>query len=308
MDFLTNPFIVVMLFLYQLVGSNYVVALILFTVLVRVLTYPLTAVQMKSARRMQELSPKLTRIREKYKNDREKLAQAQMELYKKEGINPAAGCLPLLVQMPILFGLYGAISVTLAATPLQVVDLHHRLGLAPGLANLFPLQNQFLWMNLGLPDPTPVLPILVVATTWLQSKLMTPPTADPKDPSAAMSRQMLIMMPLMVGFFSLTFASGLSIYWVVSNIVGIIQYGMMGRINWRTLSAKPMPAPALVATDDDNDEPVVTAKPVAKPAKRPPTTAPARVGQNGSTVRSSSVPGSGPAPKDRPRITPRKRK
>jgi hypothetical protein len=123
-----------------------------------------------------------------------------------------------------------------------------------------------------------------------------------------MSRQMLIMMPLMVGFFSLTFASGLSIYWVVSNIVGIIQYGMMGRINWRTLSAKPMPAPALVATDDDNDEPVVTAKPVAKPAKRPPTTAPARVGQNGSTVRSSSVPGSGPAPKDRPRITPRKRK
>src|SRR4051794_11697931 len=216
MDFLTNPFTTALLFLYQFLGQNMVLTIVVFTVLVRLLTYPLTYQQLRSSRSMQELQPKLKKLQEKHKGDREKLAQEQMKLYKEHGVNPMAGCLPLVIQMPVLLGLYGAISRALAATPLQFVDLHHRI-LIPALSHLVPLQNQFLWLNLAQPDQTFILPVLVVATTWLQSKLITPPPspdADPKDPSVAMSRNMTLMMPLMIGIFSLSFASGLSIYWI----------------------------------------------------------------------------------------------
>jgi YidC/Oxa1 family membrane protein insertase len=248
MDFLTNPFISAILALYQILGQNIVLTIVIFTVLTRVLTYPLTYQQVKSSRKMQEVGPKLNRLKEKYKNDREKLAQAQMQLYKEEGINPLAGCLPLVIQLPILFGLYGAIQAALASTPLQILDLYHRL-MIPSLSSLVPLQRKFLWLDLSHPDPTMLLPIIVVATTWLQSKLMTPPTADPKDPSAAMSRNMTLMMPLMIGLFSLSFASGLSIYWIVSNLVGIAQYALVGK-KQQTL-AVVTPNATIEADDDD---------------------------------------------------------
>jgi len=225
MDFLTNPFTTALLVLYQFLGQNIVLSIVVFTLLTRLLTFPLTYQQIKSSKRMQELQPKMKKLQEKYKNDREKLASEQMKLYRDHGVNPVAGCLPLLIQFPILIGLYGAIGRALAATPLQLLDLNHRL-LIPGLSNLVPMQNTFLWLNLGQPDPLYILPIVVVATTWLQQKLMTPmtsPSADPNDPSAAMSRNMMVMMPLMIGVFSLQFASGLSIYWIVSNLAGILQ-------------------------------------------------------------------------------------
>jgi YidC/Oxa1 family membrane protein insertase len=262
MDFLTNPFTTALLFLYQFLGQNIVLTIVVFTVLIRLATYPLTYQQIKSSKAMQELQPKLKKLQEKHKGDREKMAQAQMELYREHGVNPLAGCLPLLIQLPILLGLYGAISRSLAATPLQLLDLHHRI-LIPGLSHLVPLQNQFLWLNLAAPDPYLVLPILVVATTWLQQKLMTPtPTGstDPKDPSAAMARNMTVMMPLMIGIFSLQFASGLSIYWVVSNLAGILQYAMLGKIDFRTLLPGHSGAPTLVVEEVD-DSPKTKALP-----------------------------------------------
>ncbi|MCS6871250.1 MAG: YidC/Oxa1 family membrane protein insertase [Anaerolineae bacterium] len=257
MDFLTDPFIVVMLWLYRLLGENLVLAIIVFTILSRIITYPLMRQQLKSSKRMREIAPKLQALREQYKGpqNREALARAQMELYRQEGINPMAGCLPLLIQMPILFGLYGAIYATLATTPLQFLDIQNRL-LIPELSAMLPLKNQFLWMNLGQPDPYFVLPILVVVSTWLQSKIMTPPVTDPNDPSAAVSRNMTTIMPLMVGLFSISFASGLSVYWVASNIVGIVQYAMMGQVDWRNVFSAPKPAPAkAVAAPKSNAAP-----------------------------------------------------
>lgn len=230
MDFLTNPFIVALLFLYNLLGQNIILAIIIFTVLTRVITYPLTAQQMKSTAKMQGLQPRLKELQAKHKGDREKMSQAQMELYKTYGVNPLGGCLPLVVQMPILFGLYGAITHALAANPLQMLDLAGRIQGFGFLASTLPVQNQFLWLNLGLPDPTPILPILVIASTYFQSKVMTPPpSGDPNDPSAAISRNMTIMMPLMIGLLSVQFASGLSIYWVISNFVGMGQYALVKR-------------------------------------------------------------------------------
>ena len=278
MDFLTNPFIVGLLFLYQIAGGSLVLAIVIFTILSRMITFPLTYQQLKSSKKMQEVGPKLQALREKYKGDREKLAQAQMALYKENGVNPFAGCLPLLIQMPILFGLYGAIYAALGNTPLQLLDLQHRL-LIPSLSSLVPLNNQFLWMNLGMPDPYFVLPVLVTASTWLQSKLMTPTPADPKDPSAAMARNMTVMMPIMIGLFSLSFASGLSIYWIVSNVVGIVQYALMGKIDFgRLLGRAPaaVPAAPLIEPADMPKKKGISAesKPVSKSAKSGGTGAP----------------------------------
>ncbi len=249
MDFLTNPFTTALLFLYQFLGQNIIVTIVVFTLLIRLATFPLTQQQIKSSKAMQEIQPKMKKLQEKYKNDREKLAAEQMKLYREHNINPVMGCLPLIIQLPILYGLYGAISRSLAATPLQLVDLYHRI-LVPGpmLSHLVPMQNQFLWLNLAIPDPLYILPILVVGTTYLQTKLMTPPptSADPKDPSVAMSRNMTLMMPLMIGIFSLQFASGLSIYWIVSNIAAIAQYAALGRINIRNLIPGAQPSPVQI--------------------------------------------------------------
>lgn len=286
MDFLTNPFTTALLFLYQILGQNIVLTIIVFTLIIRLLTFPLTYQQLKSSKAMQTLQPKLKELQEKYKGDREKLAAAQMELYRENGVNPLAGCLPLIVQLPILLGLYGAISRSLAATPLQVLDLGHRL-LVPSLANLIPLQNSFWIWNLGVPDTTFILPIIVVATTWLQQKLIMPvnPNADPKDPSVAMSRNMTIMMPLMIGFFSINFASGLSIYWTVSNIAGILQYALLGKVDVRAAFGLKKPAaPAEVETSKKKKKAEISG-----PAGRPAVTTSDAGEAKEAPVRSSAA-------------------
>jgi YidC/Oxa1 family membrane protein insertase len=256
LDLIINPFSTILLFLYQILGGNVVLTIVVFTILVRAATYPLTIKQQRSAKAMQELQPELTKLREKYKNDREKLAQAQMEMYRQFGINPLAGCLPLLIQLPILLGLYQAIVATLAATPHQLLDLSGRLWV-PDLSSVVPLENRFLWLNLATPDPLYLLPVLVVITTWLSQRLIMPPTPPSNsgdksaDQAAQVSRQMMTIMPLMFGFFSLSFASGLSIYFIGSNLIGIGQYALMGKVSLNNLlgrhTSEPVAASAAKA-------------------------------------------------------------
>lgn len=248
LDIIVNPFITLLLFLYQILGGNVVLAILVFTLLIRLATMPLTLKQQRSTKAMQELQPELKKIQEKYKNDRERAAQAQMELYREYGVNPLAGCLPLLIQFPILLGLYRAIVATLAATPHQLLDLSGRLWV-PGLASQVPMDNEFLWLNLAVPDPLYILPVLVVVTTWFSQKLLMPSTSSSSgsgqsDQAAAMTRQMTTIMPLMFGIFALSFASGLSIYFIASNIVGIIQYALMGRIDVKRLIGRGSEEPA----------------------------------------------------------------
>jgi len=286
LDIIINPFITILLFLYNLLGSNVVLAIVVFTVLVRIATYPLTMKQQRSAKAMQEVQPELKRLQEKYKNDREKLAQAQWELYREYGVNPLASCLPLVIQLPIMLALYRAIIATLAATPLQLLDLSGRLWV-PELSHIVPMQNRFLWLNLAVPDPMYILPILVLVTTWLQQKLLTPATSPSasgdkgSDQAANVSRQMMMIMPLMFGFFSLSFASGLSIYFIASNLIGIAQYGMMGKVDLRRslglkkaeeASAPALAAPAVVEGEKPKREPV-SAK-AEKPKRTPASTKP----------------------------------
>ena len=167
-DLILNPFITVLTVLYQLFNSS-VVAIILFTVLIRLLTYPLTAQQTRASKAMAELQPELKKIQDKYKNDREKLSQEQMKLYREYGVNPIGGCLPLIIQLPIWIGLYQAINHALAATPLQLLDLSGRFML-PGLDKLVPLNNVWLGMDLTqAPTANPtyalIFPVLVYPTS-----------------------------------------------------------------------------------------------------------------------------------------------
>jgi len=233
-----NPMLNSLLFLYQLLFNNFTLTILVFTVLIRLITYPLTAQQQKSTRKLAELqqSDAWKKLQEKYGKDKEKMAQEQMKLYQEAGVNPFGSCLPTLIQFPVLIGLYQAINLAMAASPVALLDLStHIYNFLPNAAHLVPLQNSFLWLNLGLPDPFYLLPLIVVATTWLQSRVMTPATAGADPQAAQMSQSMAITMPLMIGWMSLQFPSGLSIYWVVSNAVSVVQYAIASPVDWKTV-------------------------------------------------------------------------
>jgi YidC/Oxa1 family membrane protein insertase len=149
-----------------------------------------------------------------------------------------------LIQFPIIIALYQSITRALASTPLDLLKLSRSISL-PNVSDLIPLNSHFLWMDLGRPESVaifgfalPTLALIVAITTYIQAKLTMPATATPGDQSAAMSGMMTIYMPLLLGYFAITFASGLSVYFITSNILGIVQYAMQGKANWRNLIPK----------------------------------------------------------------------
>lgn len=237
-----------LLWIYSLIG-NFGIAIIIFTIFIRLLTHPLTVQQLKATQKMQEMqgSKEFQELQKKYKDDKQKLQQEQMKLYQEMKINPFGSCLPTLIQFPIIIGLYQAIIRVLGGTPVQIIDLSRHIYPFLNAAHLLPVNNRFLWMDLGQPEKVmifgvgiPILAILVVITTYMQSKLMTPAT-QPGDQTAQMSQMMNIYMPLFMGYITYTLASGLGIYFIIGNVVTIIQYAIMGKLNWRNLLPKPRP-------------------------------------------------------------------
>jgi YidC/Oxa1 family membrane protein insertase len=257
---IVNPFTTVLLLIYKLIGGNFGIAIILFTILIRLITHPLMASQIKSTAKMTQFqqSKQWQDIQKKYKGDKEKLAQEQMNLYKELGISPFASCLPSVIQIPLIFGLYQSIMRALAASPEQLLIMTKAVSplmtfLHINTASLVPLNSAFLWMNLGQPERVylfglgiPFLAIVVAATTWVQSKVTMPASTNPNDQGAMMNKSMTMMMPLMLGYFALTFASGLSIYFITGNLIGIAQYALLGKVNWRALVPGYKPAPTAI--------------------------------------------------------------
>jgi YidC/Oxa1 family membrane protein insertase len=239
-----DPMINALLFIYNTLGQNFGLAIIVFTAIVRLITLPLTYRQQVSTQKMQELqnSKQWKKIQDKYKDDKQKQQEEMLKLYQEMGINPLSGCLPLLIQFPVIIGLYQSIIRTLAAGPLQLLELStHIYDFIP--SSLIPLQSQFLWMDLGEPERLylpflpevgiPVLTILVVVSTFLQTRMSTPPSPDSQ--SSQMSRMMSLYMPLLLGYFAYSFSAGLALYFVTSNVLAIIQYAAMGRLDWKNL-------------------------------------------------------------------------
>jgi YidC/Oxa1 family membrane protein insertase len=246
----------ILLFIYSTIGQNFGVAIILFTLLIRAVTHPLTVQQMKGSTAMQEMQKDKRWIdaQAKYKNDKEKLSQEQMKLYKELGVNPFASCLPTIIQLPIIIGLYQAVIQSLASTPLEILKLSSHI--YPNFldaSTLIPLNNRFLWMDLSVPDlipipgmpfSLPILAIIVVVTTYIQSKLIAPPSTGGNDQGAQITGMMNIYMPLLMGWLAYTLASGLSLYFVASNVIGILQYAMIGKVNWSNLIPNRKPTKA----------------------------------------------------------------
>ena len=229
---------------YAVFFSNFGLAIIVFTVILRVATFPLTLRQTRVMKRMSQLQPKLKEVQQKYAGDRAKISQETMKMYREHGINPL-GCLgPMVLQFPIFIGMFYAIRDTLPTFP------HALAGLGPKLYSQLPLvdaavpvNSSFLWLNLGVPDKNLLLPILVGLSTWLSMRTTTLPSADPRQ--ASTNRMMQWMMPAMLGFITLSFPSGLALYWIVSNLVGmVIQYSVTGRAGlFPSRGMVPVPAP-----------------------------------------------------------------
>lgn len=281
---IVQPFTNVLLMITMLV-KNFGVAIILFTILIKLVTYPLTAKQIKSSQAMQDMqkSPRYIKMQEKYKDNKEKLAEEQMKLYKELGVSPFGSCLPMLIQFPVIIGLYQSIMRAMASTPLELIKLERIIYPFLDANKILPIQNRFLWMDLGQPERLmiagigiPVLTILVVLSTVVQTRVMQPPTeAGSNNQTAAMTNSMSATMPILMGVMAYQFSAGLALYFVVSNLTTVAQYAAMGKTDWSRIfpwiKTAPKPSkPAIVMPDlpdEEEDEPVVVEK-VNKPSAR----------------------------------------
>ena len=239
----------ILLVLYNLLGKSTIGAIAIFTLIINMAMLPLTLKQQRSAQRMQEIQPELDKIRKKYAKDKEKQAQATMKLYQDRGVSLSAGCVPLLIQLPIWFSLIGAIKYCIPATPLDVFQFSQHIfrGL-PGVVGLVPLDSTFLGMDLGMKPSVAqwwsyALPFLVFGVTWLQQKLLTPQSASsassssPESMTAQQMKTMQTMMPLLMMFFTLQYPVGLSIYFVLSAVIRIAQHYIVQTRDRRSESA-----------------------------------------------------------------------
>jgi YidC/Oxa1 family membrane protein insertase len=198
-------------------------AIIAFTLFVKLVTFPLTLSQVRGMQAQKDLQPKIQELQKKYGKDREKMAQEQMKLYQEAGVNPLSGCLPLVIQMPILFGLYAAL-VAIGpsfhnANFLWIPDL----GFPQYSHGLSWVTDLFKQGNYGLLLGYIVLPALLIATQFIMQKWMTTATPSNGDSQAQMMQQVSLMMTFMFGFFTLQVPSGLTLYWVTSNLLQMLQ-------------------------------------------------------------------------------------
>ena len=223
-----DPMLNGLVILYGLLWQNFAITIVVFTIVVRLIMLPFTIKQLQATKGMQTLQPKMAALQKRYANDRQRLSQEQMKLYKEHGVNPLGCAVPTIIQFPIWIGLYQSILLAMAATPESLVSLSgHLYSWMPEIAKLIPLRSEFLWLDLSHPDKTLILPVLVAASTYVQQKMAATTSTDPKQQQ--MNSMMQGMMPLMLGFFAVQFASGLAIYWIVSNTASMaIQYFVLG--------------------------------------------------------------------------------
>jgi YidC/Oxa1 family membrane protein insertase len=209
MEWLGVPILRLMNWVYRHVG-NYGIAIILLTVVTRVVFYPLTVKSMRSMKAMQALQPQISTLRAKYKSDPQRLQRETLDLYRQHKVNPMGGCLPMIAQIPIFYALYLALSVS--------VELQSAAFLCFG--RLFGVE---VWIcDLARQDPTYVLPILMGITMFVQQK-MSPTMGDPRQAKA------MLVMPFVFTFMFLNLPSGLVLYWTVSNVLQIVQQWYMNR-------------------------------------------------------------------------------
>jgi YidC/Oxa1 family membrane protein insertase len=231
-----QPLVNVLIVMSHYLSNSFGLAIIALTIIINLAMYPMTRSQIRSAKQMQDLQPKLAEIQKKYARDKQKFSQEQMKLYKESGVKPAGCAISMFIQMPVWFALYGSIMLALAVAPEGLLNLSRYLYSWPILYTILPLNHAFLGMDLA--QPNMILAILVGVTMWVQQKMTTTTSTDPKQ--AQQAQIMLWMMPIMFTYFALNFTSGLALYWVVNSIIRIIiQYRSTGWGGLKRQAAKP---------------------------------------------------------------------
>ncbi len=244
------PVINILVVIYQGLSAIHIpgalgFSILILTVLIRVLVWPFMASQIKATKKMADLKPHLSALKEKHKGDKQAFASAQMALYKEHGVNPAGGCLPALVQIPVFIALYQSIINILPGAGGHI-DKINSLLYFPQLKLPSTLDPNFFGLNLGV-KPSEfgsfgiallLIPVLTAVFTFVQSKMTIPvpikhyPTDSPKEEKekegiegsmGAVQSQMVYLMPIMIGYFAYQFPVGLAIYWNTYTILGIIQ-------------------------------------------------------------------------------------
>ena len=248
--FLINPLINLFVLLTTLTGNGGV-AVILLTIIIRIVTLPLTLKQMRMTRMMAAMQPRQQEIQRRYKDPRRR-QQEIMKLYREAGVNPLGCFSSFILQIPILIALYRTFILAVGEAPESVINLSGRLYGWDYLRSGLPLPADFLWLHLGRPDPF-VLPLLVAISTFVLQKMSTLPSTDERQ--RAQASMMNFMMPLIFGWITLTLPSGLGLYYVLSNVIGIVmQYAYVGGgpVNYRALiglSQEPVLPKALEARE-----------------------------------------------------------
>ncbi|MCC7165788.1 MAG: membrane protein insertase YidC [Anaerolineae bacterium] len=254
-----NPMLNGMLFLYSFI-PNYGVAIIVFTILIALATMPFRIKSQASMRKQQEkmaaIKPKLDEIKKKYKDNPQELQRQQMKLYQEQGVaNPFnMGCLLTLLPFPIFIGMYNVIVAVMGDKPESMMQMApHIYPFFPSASALIPVNSNFLGLNIGALTNTQNIVVivvivgLVVGTSFLQTKMMTPATASLDPSQAQMNQSMMLMTPLIFGFFVLNAPIGLSLYWITFSVMGILQQGFTG--GWDSLTnLLPKKAPQVVRT------------------------------------------------------------
>lgn len=214
---LLNPMINLLVILNNVLFNSFGLAIIAFTILIRLATFPLTLRQLNATKSLQALQPKIQEINKKY-SDPKRRQEEMMKIYRESGANPLTGCLgPMLLQFPILIALYNAVRIALPNSPEALEKLAGHVYDWSFLQSALPLEEHFIGFDLR--EPNIIFVILVGATTWAQSKTTVIVSTDER--ARAQQQMMTVMLPIMFAFFALQFPSGVSLYWVVNSIVGV---------------------------------------------------------------------------------------
>jgi YidC/Oxa1 family membrane protein insertase len=254
--FIVNPLLNALLLIYHVLAMLHIpyalgFAIISLTVLVRILLYPLTMSQLRTSLKMQKITPHLNKLKEQHKGNPQRLQQETMSLYKEHGVNPASGCLLLIVQFPLLWGLYAVLQEAIKLKPHEAIAVINKIAYTPSLHLQKPWDTTFFGLPLGqapshLFSTVGIVILLIPLVTgilqFVQSKMMMGTSVpaqktekkegkkeNENEFAQAMQTQTLYFLPVMIGYFSYVFPSGLSLYWNTFSIFGIIQQYLLQR-------------------------------------------------------------------------------